>query len=107
MIEEREYDVVIVGSGGAGLVAALTAQERGASSVVIESDSQVGGTFAYSAGLVWVPNNHLMADGGYSDSTEEALSHIRELSGGRHDEAGLQSFVENSPRGSRWLSDTM
>jgi 3-oxosteroid 1-dehydrogenase len=107
MVHSPEADVVIIGSGGAGLAAALTAAEQGAHAVVLEGSRQVGGTFAYSAGLVWVANNHLMAGSGFSDSSEEALSHIRALSGGRHDEGVLQTFIENAPRIIRWLADVM
>ena len=107
MVQHDEVDVVIVGSGGAGLAAALAAAEQGASAVVVEASGQAGGTFAYSAGLVWVPNNHLMEGAGYSDSGEEALSHIRGLSGGRHDDVVLRTFIDRSPGVIRWLMDVM
>lgn len=99
----ERFDVVIVGSGGAGLTAALVAHAEGAHAVVVEKASRVGGTFAYSTGLTWVPNNSLMRAAGIGDSEEEALAHIRELSGGRHDEAVLISFVRRSPKAIDWL----
>jgi succinate dehydrogenase/fumarate reductase flavoprotein subunit len=102
---DAEYDIVIVGSGGGGLSGALAAAEAGARVVVVDSSERVGGTFAYSAGLVWVPDNHLMAEAGFQDSAAEALAHIRELSGGRHDDAVLQSFVQHAPEVVRWLAE--
>jgi 3-oxosteroid 1-dehydrogenase len=91
------FDVVVVGSGGAGLTAALTAHELGASVVVIEKSSQVGGTFAYSTGLTWVPNNHHMRRAGLDDSRAQALEYIRPRTSGRHDEEVLQAFVDRAP----------
>jgi 3-oxosteroid 1-dehydrogenase len=52
-----EVDVVIVGSGGAGLVAALTAAKEGARVLVVESRELVGGATGISAGAAWIPNH--------------------------------------------------
>ncbi|EUA78254.1 FAD binding domain protein [Mycobacteroides abscessus] len=43
---EQEYDVVVVGSGGAGMVAALTAAHNGLSTVLIEKAPHFGGSTA-------------------------------------------------------------
>jgi len=106
-MEKIETDVVIVGSGGAGLSGALTAAERGVDAIVIDGATKLGGTFAYSAGLVWVPGNHFMEGLGITDSPELGIEHVRELSGRRHDEAVLRRFMESSPQVIRWLVDTM
>jgi succinate dehydrogenase/fumarate reductase flavoprotein subunit len=106
-MSNETYDIVIVGSGGGGLTAALAAAERGARVVVVEAGERVGGTFAYSAGLVWVPNNHFMAPAGYQDSEEEALAHIRLLGGGRHDEDVLRTFIRRAPGVIRWLVEDL
>ena len=59
-----ETDMVVVGSGGAALVAALAAREGGLGVTVIERSSYVGGTTALSGGLVWVANNRHMRGAG-------------------------------------------
>lgn len=99
------YDVVIVGSGGGGLTAALVATSLGKSAVVLEKGPTIGGTFAYSTGLAWIPNNRHMRGAGIDDSLEEASAHIRSLSGGRHDESLLRAFVANAPEAIAFLED--
>lgn len=91
------YELIVVGAGGAGLTAAIAAHDAGASVVVLEKSSYVGGTFAYSTGLTWIPNNHHMRAEGIDDSTAEALRYIRPRTSGRHDDAVLETFVERGP----------
>lgn len=97
------YDVVVIGSGGAGLTAALASQKLGARTLLLERSELIGGTYSYSGGLAWVPNNSQMRALGLSDSEEEAIAHIRELGGGRHNESVLRSFVGNAARAIDWL----
>jgi 3-oxosteroid 1-dehydrogenase len=100
-----DVDVVVIGSGGAGLTAAIVAHDLGADVVVIEKAAQIGGTYAYSTGLVWVPNNTHMREAGIDDSVEEAASHVRELSAGEHDEDVLLSFLEHAPKAVEYLEE--
>lgn len=93
----RHFDIIVVGSGGAGLTTAIVAHDLGARVLVIEKSSTVGGTFAYSTGLVWVPANHHMAEAGIPDSAEEAFAYIRPRTSGRHDDRVLRAFIDHAP----------
>src|SRR5262245_34257488 len=94
---DRVADVVIVGSGGAALVAALLAADGGADVLVLERAEQIGGTTGVSGGVVWVPCNRHMAGLGVPDSREEALAYIRRLSrGSEPDPSLLEVFVDSA-----------
>lgn len=69
-------DLVIVGSGGGGMVAALTAADAGASTLVLEKQERLGGSTAMSGGIVWVPDNPVMQAEGVPDSYEDAMAHF-------------------------------
>jgi hypothetical protein len=73
--------IVVLGTGGAGLAAAIAAHDAGTHAgrrvvmQVFEKADKVGGTIAWSGGMVWIPNNHLEAQAGVPDSREEAGDH--------------------------------
>lgn len=54
---DREADVVILGYGGAGASAAITAKDAGADVVIFEKTAQGGGNTAVSSGGMMIPNN--------------------------------------------------
>ena len=80
---DHETDLVVVGSGGGGMTAALTAKLEGLDSLILEKTEYYGGSTAISGGGIWIPNNHLMADAGIKDSTENARTYLRTIVGDR------------------------
>jgi succinate dehydrogenase/fumarate reductase flavoprotein subunit len=97
------FDVVVLGTGAAGLTAALAAHSGGASVGLFEKADQVGGTSAWSGGMVWIPANHHAAELGVSDSRDEALTYLHSLSHGLIDEKLVAAFVDTGPDMVRWL----
>lgn len=75
----EEYDVVVVGSGAGGLVAAITAAHQGLNTLLIEKASVIGGSSALSGGGLWIPNNHVSKKAGLQDSEEESLTYMKEV----------------------------
>ncbi|KAM0198867.1 hypothetical protein ACHAPA_012248 [Fusarium lateritium] len=69
-------DVLIVGSGCAGLTAALRLQSQGVACIVVEKSSQLGGATAYSGGSLWIPGNSVTRREGVKDSFSDALRYF-------------------------------
>jgi 3-oxosteroid 1-dehydrogenase len=96
-MEATEFDVVVLGSGAAGLTAAVTAAEHGASVAVLEKGELLGGTSAWSGGQVWIPNNPHMPEVGAQDSPEDALTYMMSLSHGLIDETLAKAYIAAAP----------
>ena len=73
---DHTYDVVVVGTGGAGFATALGALDEGLSVLMVESTGKWGGSTAMSGGGLWLPDNPLMARDGVADSRDEALTYL-------------------------------
>ncbi|MFI0447422.1 FAD-dependent oxidoreductase [Actinomadura sp. 6N118] len=98
------YDVVVLGTGAAGLTAALAAHDGGARVGLFEKASQVGGTTAWSGGMVWIPGNPHMADLGLDDDDRtQALTYLESLSNGLMDHDLAAAFVDTGPEAVSWL----
>ncbi|KPI18936.1 fumarate reductase/succinate dehydrogenase flavoprotein domain protein [Actinobacteria bacterium OK074] len=76
-INEDAYDVVIVGSGGGGLVGAYVAASRGLRTLVIEKTDLVGGTTAYSGAGLWFPGSAPVGRAGVENDVETARTYLR------------------------------
>jgi 3-oxosteroid 1-dehydrogenase len=93
----QAYDVVVLGSGIAGLAAALAAHEAGLRAVLLEKAQSLGGTTSDSYGLVWVGDNHLMRAAGEPDSRDDIIRYMTFLGGGELDEERMRALVDHSP----------
>jgi len=91
------FDVVVLGSGIAGLAAALAAHEGGLRPLLIEKTDRLGGTTADSYGLIWVGNNHLMRAAGDADRRDDIVAYMEFLGGGELDEERMLTLVDRSP----------
>jgi len=101
-----EADVVILGSGGAAMTAAISAHDFGARDVVIlEKSGMVGGTTAMSGGMLWIPNNHYQRDAGIDESDDDIVSYLDALAPGGLDPETLGAFMESGPEMIRYFSD--
>ena len=99
----KTADVIVIGSGGTGLIAALSSAVHGADVLLLESEEGIGGTTLFSGGQIWVPNNHYMAEAGVSDSREEVLTYMYETMPDRNDAERWRAFVEHAPEMLRFM----
>ncbi|CAN5438419.1 FAD-dependent oxidoreductase [soil metagenome] len=92
-----EYDVIVLGTGAAGLTAAITAHENGARVAIFEKAETVGGTSAWSGGQVWIPNNRHERALGKADSREEAITYLMSLSHGLLQQDMVETLIDTGP----------
>jgi 3-oxosteroid 1-dehydrogenase len=97
------FDLIIVGSGGGSMCAALVARSMGASALILEKTALFGGTTARSGGVMWLPNNSLMASDGVADSAEKAMTYLDHVVGDHDDTPGASrarrfAYVTQAPR---------
>jgi fumarate reductase flavoprotein subunit len=105
MTFEAEADVVVLGGGAAGLVAALSAAERGAAVVVLERDRLPRGSTALSAGLVPAAGTLFQLAKGIEDSPERFAADIAAKSKGAADPAVLAAVTAAIGPALEWLAD--
>jgi 3-oxosteroid 1-dehydrogenase len=91
------YDVVVLGSGIAGLSATLAAHEAGLKPLLLEKSDLLGGGTTNSYGLIWVGENHIQRQAGLKDSREDIVNYMRFLGGGELNEERMTTFVDQSP----------
>jgi succinate dehydrogenase/fumarate reductase flavoprotein subunit len=98
MKRDLECDLVVVGSGAAGLACAITAKKRGLDVVVIEKEPVFGGTTALSGGVLWIP----MAPHGRAqnpaDTREAVRRYLMQETGAFYDTATVETFLDNGPK---------
>jgi 3-oxosteroid 1-dehydrogenase len=78
---DQSEDLVIVGSGGGGLVAAMAAADAGLRPLVVEKQQLVGGSTAMSGGVIWMPANPLMQAERIPDSRANGLAYLQSVVG--------------------------
>jgi glycine/D-amino acid oxidase-like deaminating enzyme len=74
--DDSEYDVIVVGSGMAGLSTAIFTHDAGKSVLVLEAAEEVGGTTYKSGAGMWIPNNSVMRALGIFDDRDECLRYM-------------------------------
>jgi 3-oxosteroid 1-dehydrogenase len=102
-------DFVIVGSGGGSMAAALYLNSIGKRPLILEKTDKFGGSTAMSGGVLWVPNNHLLARDGIVDSHEAGRTYMDATVG---NDAGpgatparKEAYLRNGPILLKWLEE--
>lgn len=107
MPHDVKPDILIIGSGGGSLVAALRAKSLNFNPLIIEKSSLIGGSTCYSGGGLWVPGNGLHP--GVQDSVDEALLYMETLinpnyTGPASTRGRKLAFLENAPKMMKFLA---
>jgi 3-oxosteroid 1-dehydrogenase len=99
-----DYDVVVVGTGAAGLTGAIRAATRGLRVLVLEKDDLVGGTAALTGGGLWAPTNTWLVQAGVEDSLEQAQTYLDSTVGDRTPRWKQQAFLHSAVETIDWLA---
>ncbi|MDT4891079.1 MAG: 3-oxosteroid 1-dehydrogenase [Pseudonocardiales bacterium] len=98
-----EYDVVVVGSGAAGMTAAMAAAHAGLRTVLVEKAEHFGGSTARSGGGVWIPGNEALRRAGVSDTAEDARAYLHAIIGDVVPAERIDTYLERGPEALSFL----
>lgn len=90
-------DLLVVGSGAAGMAAAISALHHGLNPVIIEKSPLFGGSTAVSGGAIWVPGNPIAAAAGMTDSRDAARTYIQGETGNLFNAELVDAFLHRGP----------
>lgn len=102
-MSEDSWDVIVVGGGGAGLAAAVTAAEHGATVLLLESETELGGSTQLSAGLFTAAATSVQRALGIEDDAERFFQHYMDLNHWMLKPGLIRTFCEQSGPTLEWL----
>lgn len=98
------YDVIVMGSGAAGLTAAVTAAKAGLKVAVLEKAGRFGGTTAISGGGIWIPGSLQAKAAGVDDSIDKARDYAFAVVGDRAERELIEAYLDTGPAMVEWLA---
>lgn len=93
--EPLDCDLLVIGSGAAGLSAAVTGAWHGLKVVVVEKEATLGGATAWSGGWMWVPSNPLARRAGIHEDPQQPRTYLRNELGERYDAERIDAFLDS------------
>jgi fumarate reductase flavoprotein subunit len=101
---KRDYDVIIVGAGGAGLAAALTAADQGASVLLVDAADSAGGSTALSGGVYYAAGTSVQRARGIEGDTADAMyTYYMTLNQHKVEPALVRRLCDEAADGLEWL----
>ena len=100
---EHDYDVIVVGSGAAGLAAAVSAADEGASVLIVEADTRVGGSSRLSGGHFYAAGTSVQQDQGVVDGPDAMFEHYMTLNQWLVEPSVVRKYCDLSAPSFEWL----
>lgn len=94
----QNFDLIVIGSGAAGLTCAISAKKRGLNVAVLEKEPVFGGTTALSGGVLWIPLNGHGKKQNAQDNAEAVRTYMMNETGRFFDKEAVDVFIENGPK---------
>ncbi|MCQ4119615.1 3-oxosteroid 1-dehydrogenase [Rhodococcus tibetensis] len=104
-LADQSFDVVVVGSGAAGMSAAITAAARGLTVVIVEKSPYWGGSTSRSGGGVWIPGNTVLQRDAPPDDLEAARQYVHSIVGPAVDPERIDTYINRGPEALQFLID--
>ncbi|ANE02843.1 FAD-dependent oxidoreductase [Corynebacterium crudilactis] len=101
----KDFDVIVIGSGGAGLSAAISAKENGAHVVILEAEPTIGGSTIRSAGVLVAAGTSVQNSLGVHDSAEDMYQHYMDLNQWKVLPGPVWNFCHESGPMFEWMLD--
>lgn len=105
MTQSLDYDVIVIGGGGAGIMAAIHAAKGGAKVCLLEANEKLGGSTALSGGAVLATGSRAMAEAGIKDSPADFLEYLTVLNGDSIDRTVVERVCEEGGPILDWLRE--
>jgi succinate dehydrogenase/fumarate reductase flavoprotein subunit len=107
---DHTVDVLVIGSGGGGMTAALKAKATGLDTLIVEKADKFGGSTALSGGGIWVPGAPSQRRAGYTPDADGVFTYLKTITEGLVSDARLRTYVDAAPemmefleKSSSWL----
>lgn len=94
---ETIVDFLVVGSGGGGMAAGITAAHSGLDTLIIDKGATYGGSTAISGGGIWIPNAPTLRAKGVVDKRSSIRRYLDVITEGKVPADRLDAFVDNGP----------
>jgi 3-oxosteroid 1-dehydrogenase len=105
MTFDHVVDVLVIGSGGGGMTAALVADASGLDTLVVEKSPQFGGSTALSGGGIWVPGAPAQRRAGYSLPPDDVVEYVRQITDGLVTDTRIKQYVDSAPQMMEFLEN--
>jgi len=102
-VAKNDFDLIVIGAGGAGLSAAVTAADAGCSVLVVESEEKVGGSTALSQGVFTAAGTSVQRALGFEDSADAFYEHYMTLNHCKLPASVVRAFCDNAAPTLEWL----
>src|SRR5258707_765113 len=100
---QRDYDVIVIGSGAAGLSAAVTARDAGANVLLCEAGDRLGGSSAASGGMIYAAGTAMQRERGIEDSPQDLFDHYMLINRWEVEPAVVKRYAEDGAAAIEWL----